>query len=307
MDHQLLLQRLSGVFPAIPTTLTPDEDVDAAAQRRVVEFLLEAGVHGLWVLGGAGEGAVLTEATRCHALEAIAKAVDGRVPIVAGVGEASTKRTVERIRAFDGLGADAVSITAPYFFMHTQQDLRLHIETILGATSLPIMLYHLPYNTKVSYGLELIQEFARHERIVGIKDAGLNFSFTLELLRTCQTSKFRVFQGCEDLMAASLLMGAAGVIAMVPAFAPHLACRLYEEAVAGNREAAMALQSDVNDLLHLLGSTDASAIAAVKLALSLRGLCGTTIAKPLSPLSGEQAQTIRDGLAEKGLLGRTPA
>src|SRR5207245_1628758 len=118
-DTEALYQRLRGIFPAIPTALTPDEDLDVAAQRRIVEFLLEGGVHGLWVLGTGGEAAMLTDDVRQQAVGVIMEEVAGRVPVIVGVGEAGTRRTIDRIRTMEQMGVDAIFVTAPYYYLHT--------------------------------------------------------------------------------------------------------------------------------------------------------------------------------------------
>jgi 4-hydroxy-tetrahydrodipicolinate synthase len=302
MDEEEFVQRLHGILPAVPTALTTDESLDEPAQRRIIEFLLDGGVHGLWVLGGGGEANLLTEAVRRRVVQVIVEATAGRVPVVVGVGEVGTKRTIDRIRAMEGLGIDAISVTAPFYYIHTQDDLLLHFETLLDATSLPMVIYHVPHNTSNPLTLDTVKRLAQNKQFAGIKDSGGSFGFTLELLRHCQRPDFRILQGWEDLLAPSLLLGADGAVMMVPVVAPRLSCNLYEAARSGDRDRAMALQADFNDLLLALGDTDASAIGAVKMALSYHGLCEPTLVKPLSPISDAHAERLRHALQEKGLL-----
>lgn len=306
MNIPPVYERLVGIFPAIPTALTPSENLDSAAQRRIVESVLAGGVHGIWAMGTGGETAALTEDVWRGTVDATVEAVAGRVPVVVGVGAAGTRLTIERIQRLEGAGVDAVSIIAPYFFFHTQRDLRLHFETILAHTHLPILLYNNPFNTHNTLTLDLVRELSEQERIVGIKDSSGDFRFLLDLLQHCQRPGFRVWTGTEELLAASVLLGAEGAVLAIPVFAPGLTVQIFEAARAGDRARALELQTEFNTLLPLLTNgepnDDAAFLGAVKMALALRGACEPTLARPLSPVTEAHTQRIRETLTAKGLL-----
>jgi len=302
MDAQIFYQRFTGIYPVLPTALTENETLDEAAQRRVVEFILQSGVHGLWVLGGGGEGGILPEKTRFEVIRTTIETVAGRIPVIVSVGESGTLRTIERIRRIEKMAIDAISITAPYYYLHSQEELLLHFRTILAETDLPVVLYNVPFNTKNPFSLETIQELAVHPQVVGIKDALGDFGFHLKILEQCKGLQFRVFQGWDNLLVPSVLAGADGAILYNPVLDPDLTLRAYEAANKGDFKAAMGIQTELNSLIPLFGDTESSAIAAMKEALALRGLCNRTVCKPFKPLTKEQAHKIKEVLLAKGLL-----
>lgn len=307
MEYNAAYQRFMGIFPAIATALAPNEDLDEPAQRRIVEYMISGGVNGLWVLGTGGETAALTDAVRRRTVQVVLEAVNGRVPLVAGVSEAGTRRTIDRIRAIEDLAVDAVFVSAPYYFIHTPEDMLLHFNTILESTDLPVIIYNNPFNTHNTIPLAVLQELAKQPQVIGIKDSGGNFAFTLDVLRLCQSPTFRVFTGTEELFAASVLMGAEGAVLAIPVIAPRLARDLFQAARAGDKARALQLQAEFNSLIPLLGDengqiTDASFLGAVKMALVAQGLCEPTLARPLSPISERHAERIRSTLQARGLL-----
>ena len=298
----MLYQRLTGIYPVLPTALTQDEDLDEQGQQRVIEFLLQNGAHGLWVMGGGSEGGILSEQTRLKAIQITLETVAGRVPVIVGVGESGTLRTIDRIRCIERMAVDAISVTAPYYYMHSQEELLLHFKTILSETDLPLVLYNVPFNTKNPFSIESIQELAVHPQVVGIKDALGDFSFHLKILEQCKGLQFRVFQGWDNLLVPSVLAGADGAVLYLPVLDLALTFRAYDAAHKGDLKTAMAIQTELNSLIPLFGDTESSGIAAMKEALALRGLCNRTICKPFKSLTQEQAQKIKKALTARGLL-----
>jgi 4-hydroxy-tetrahydrodipicolinate synthase len=202
---------------------------------------------------------------------------------------------------------DAVFVSAPYYFIHTPEDMLMHFERILDATDLPLIIYNNPFNTHNAIPLSVVQELGRRDQVIGIKDSGGNFAFTLDLLRSCQSPTFRVFTGTEELFAASILMGAEGAVLAIPVIAPQLCRELFQAARAGDKPRALELQREFNSLIPLLADdhgqiTDASFLGAVKTALAVHGLCKPMMCQPLSPISAAHTERIRTTLQTKGLL-----
>jgi 4-hydroxy-tetrahydrodipicolinate synthase len=302
MQQDDLFRRLTGIFPAVPTALTPDEELDVPGQQRLVEYLIESGVDGLWMLGSSAETPLLADHVRLEAVRVAVQASAGRVPVIAGAGESGTQRAIERIRELEEIRIDCLHVTAPYYFLCTPADLLLHFKTILDATDLPVMIYDIPVFTRNPIGLQVIQKLAEYDQVVGIKDSAMDFKYSLELLQFCQSPRFRVFLGWEELLATSVSLGADGAVLGAGSFAPRLARSIFEAARADDRDRAMGLQTQLNGLLSLLGEggqiTDASFLGGVKFALACKSICAPTLAKPLSPISPAQAQKIQAAIAE---------
>jgi 4-hydroxy-tetrahydrodipicolinate synthase len=161
---------LRGIIPPIATPLTPAEEVDAQGMRRLVSYLLDAGVHGIFVLGATGEFAYLRDRERVRAIEAAVEAVDGRVPVIAGISDVGTRQVIERCRAAQGAGADFVVCTAPYYSPLRQPWIYEHLRTIACETGARLLLYNVP-PVATPIDPETIARLAEIENVVGIKDS----------------------------------------------------------------------------------------------------------------------------------------
>jgi 4-hydroxy-tetrahydrodipicolinate synthase len=302
-----LKQRIQGIFPAVPTPLTENEQVDTPALERLIEHLLSGGVHGLWMLGSGSEAPNLADEMRRQIIQVAVQVVRGRVPILVGTTALSTRQTITNTRQAADLGADGAFVLAPYYYTHSQEELRVHFEMVLQETDLPIMLYHNPYNTKLPIKLDLVEALSAHERLIGIKDSGGDFTYTQALLRRFQDRPdFRIFQGFETTVAATILLGGHGAVLGMPNLAPHLCVELYNAARQGDIAGAFALQARLTELLESLwsglDSTDGLFIGGIKTGLSLLGICTPRTTRPFRPLTAEETQLLRGVMAGEGLL-----
>jgi len=302
-----LKERVHGIFPAMPTPLTEDERLDEVALARLVEHLLSGGVHGLWVLGSGGEAATLSETVRRDTIAATVGLVDGRVPVLVGTGATSTRQTIADTCLADELGADGAAIMAPYYFVLSPDELQAHYEAILCETDVPIMIYHNPWNAKLPMSVELVEALSAHERVIGIKDSAGDFAFTQALLhRFHDRSDFRVFQGIETNVAATILLGGHGAVLGLANLAPRLCVELYQAANQGNIERAFALQGRLSRLLESLsngpGASDGLFVGGVKFGLSLLGICGPRATRPFRPLTASEKDRLREAMESEGLV-----
>src|SRR5579875_1637861 len=142
------LERLHGIIPPILTPLTDEEEVDHASLRRLVTYLLDQGVHGIWVTGTTGEFPCFDQAEREAIVRTVVETVGGRVPVIAGIGDASTRLAIQHGRAAWRAGADAVALTAPYYYVNSQEELLDHFRAVRAAVDLPLMVYNIPQNVK---------------------------------------------------------------------------------------------------------------------------------------------------------------
>jgi 4-hydroxy-tetrahydrodipicolinate synthase len=205
------------------------------------------------------------------------------------------------------LGADGAFILPPYYYVHSQDELQAHFELVLQETDLPIMLYHNPFNTKLPLRLGLVEALSKHERVIGIKDSGGDFTYTQALLRRFQDRPdFRIFQGFETTVAATLLLGGHGSVLGMPNLAPRLCVDLYDAASQGDIARAFALQARLTELLESLwsglDSTDGLFIGGIKTGLSLLGICSPRTTRPFRPLTAEETQQLRGAMQREGLF-----
>jgi len=283
---------LSGLIPPMITPLTPGGEVDRTAIARLVAYLVDGGVDGLFVLGSSGEGPWLTARQAEQVVAATVSAVAGRVPVLAGILEPSTPRTLEAARVAEAAGADALVVTSPYYFAVDAASQLRHVEAIAAATALPLVLYNIPQLTHNPFALETVRGMLAIETVVGIKDsAGDDALFDQLLALRATRPDFRVLQGAERSTARAVLAGADGLVPGLGNLAPGLFAGLRAAARAGDAERALALQARVDALWQLHGH--GFWLACLKHAASVLGFGSGAVSGAGAALSPAAQTAIR--------------
>lgn len=307
MTQPRALPIIRGILPAVPTPFTGDEQVDVAGLRRIVRFLIDGGVHGLWVLGSGSEFPALDDGQKRCVIATVVSEAAGRVPVVAGTGATGTVLAIRAAKLAAECGADALFAIPPYYFFYEDREVLAHMRAVRDSTPLPIILYHNPFNTKIRVPLATVEALCGDERIIGMKDSSLNFDELQALLRAVpRDGSFQILQGNEMSLAAGLLLGADGAVLALPTLAPQLCVELYEAARAGDIKRAMALQAEAADLFEVFKlpgrGGDSAFLAGQKGALELLGLCSRAVSRPFLPLTDQEMEPVRQVLARHHLL-----
>ncbi len=280
------MAKLEGVIPAIPTPLLPNEDVDVRGLERVIDYVISGGASGIFVLGNMGEGAALVDAQKRIVVRTAVKHARGRVPILAGVSEVSTRRTVESGKAIQDLGPDFLVSTTPYYYQFPHPDSIMgFFETLGRELSRPLVFYHAPGATGNKVGTEVLDRLMNLPFLVAVKDSSGDFKQVLELLRRYPDRASRpasILQGDEFVYDVSLLMGADGVITGGgTVLVPELVA-LYQACRAGDRARAFELQrsfrKEMDDMLGPELMVDW--MHAIKGRLKAKGLCDDVVTHP---------------------------
>lgn len=285
------VSHLRGVVPPIATPLTVEEKVDEPGLRRLVQHLLEGGVHGIFAAGTTGEFALLRDEERRRAVELVVAEVGGKVPVFVGVGDASTARAEDRAREAKEWGADALVTLLPYYQpTGTVPEMVAHFAGVIGATDLPVLLYNIPQRVKDVVKIEAVAELLNHDQVVGMKDSGED-PYYFHRLMLMGSASFRVFQGSEGLAAGSLLLGCHGIVPGIGNLVPKLCVQLYDAAQAGDVEAVRRLHQDLMEINKIWWLEGTSGLGAMKLALNLEGICLPHTARPQAePSTGARAR-----------------
>ena len=292
-------RRFAGIIPPMLTPLTPDEQVDRGAVKRFVDFLIEGGVHGLFILGSIGEGAFLTFSARQEMAAATIEAAAGRVPVIAGALETGTTRVVEEIRRLSMPGIAAYVVTTPYYYGgFGPAELREHFRRVAEATDRPILAYSIPQNTHVAMKADLMLELAGLPNVVGVKDSSGDWFENQLLLLRPRPAGFTVFQGNQIYSAVSLLAGANGLVPGHANVWPRLMVGMYEAAQRKEVEAVWSAQARLNTLLALRGR---AVVHTYKVLAQALGLMSDTVAAPLPRLTAEEAKQTLAAHAAAGL------
>ncbi|HHX65075.1 MAG TPA: dihydrodipicolinate synthase family protein [Chloroflexi bacterium] len=292
-------ERLQGIIPALATPLNDDETIDEAALRKLVRHVLDAGVHGVVVLGTAGEFAALTDAEKERAVEVVVSEVAGQVPVIAGTGEPATRRAVETTRRMAALGIDAAMVVPPYYQPIPQSAVLAHYCALVAATDLPIALYNIPSCTKITLEVDTVRALAHEPGIVGLKDSSGQFAYFQTLADELGSEQFGLVMGSDGLVYASLAVGGNGSIGSGINIAPHWYVALWDAARAGRWDEARDWQRRIAGLSALYRYGFHPGLKAV---LSLLGICRPVVTAPMQALSGEQLQDIEAMLREMQLL-----
>lgn len=292
-------KRFTGIIPPMLTPLTAQETLDRPSLKRLVDFEIEGGVDGLFILGTNGEGAFLTTPVRQELAEATVEFAAGRVPVIAGLLEASTSRVIEGMRALAGRGLEGYVATTPFYFGgFNNTELLEHFRRIAGEADLPVLAYSIPQNTKVVMNAELMMRLPEVPNLVGIKDSSGDWTEFQLALAALKGSDFTVLQGMQSLLTVSLLAGADGGVPGHANVYPQLFTRLVAAVRAGDIEGAFETQAQLDRLARLRGR---AFIHTYKLLGKALGLMEDHVAAPLPRLSAEEGERFLAAAVAAGM------
>ncbi|MDF2722859.1 MAG: dihydrodipicolinate synthase family protein [Paenibacillus sp.] len=298
----------TGVIPPLLTPLMPDYTVDVQALSGLVDYAADGGVSALFAMGTASEAPMLTRCERARALETIAEAGARRaVPVIVGVMEASTARTLELVREAEQLHASAIVVAAPYYYKVKQEEIVRHYEAVRQATHLPIVLYNLPPHIATGNELEAetVAQIAAMPGVVAYKDSTGNMERFLRILRMTEAlSRFSVFQGVHSLCMSSLQAGADGLVLGLANAVPAKAVALIEAVRGNDSDRAAELQQTLVELDRAIASVRFP-LAAIKTMAQLLGYGSGIPHYPMYPLTEAEKARIGDTMRQHGLLSLT--
>jgi dihydrodipicolinate synthase len=292
--------QFSGIIPPVVTPLDEIERVEEGAMRVLVRHLIQSGVHGIFVLGSTGEFAHLTDDEKRRAIDVVVSEVNGEVPVLVGVTEAGTKRSIFWAKEAQRFGANGVVAAPPFYYRLSDAEIENHYRALSSECELPILIYHIPSTTKVRFSLELIERLAEAPNIVGIKDSTGDLPFVLNLVDQMNGRNFLVFQGHDALLAPTLLYGAHGGINSSANLVPSWFVALYDAARRGEATSALAWQRKINELVRLLETMPF--LPALKMSLHLKGLIRPFISAPFLPLPESQRENLLTVLKGMGVI-----
>ena len=285
-----------GVIPALVTPLTREGDLLEQGLRDVIDFTIAAGVHGVFVLGSAGEFYGLSRETRRRVIEIAVEHTAGRAPVYAGASEITTRNAVEAARTAQEVGGvTALSVLTPYFMAPTQSELVRHFTAIAASTELPIILYTNPARAHVELTLETIVALSEVDNIIGLKDSAADLAFTRRVVEETPED-FSVLIGRDNLILDALRAGAAGAIASTANIAPAISVGIYSAFVAGDLDEARRRQEELVPLRSLLDK--ATFPVVLKEGLRMAGVEAGYCLQPASELTEPYRTRLAEYVAE---------
>ena len=303
---------LGGIVPPVCTPLDGDGEVDTASLERHVEFLLQAGVSGLFMLGSSSEVAYLTDAQRDRVVEVAVVTASGQVPVLAGAIDMTTARVVDQALRAKKAGADAVVLTAPFYAQAGHPaEVKLHFRTVQDRVGLPLVAYDVPVAVHTKLNLGVVMELAAEGVIVGLKDSSKDVAGLRELVaRVRALDMLSVLTGSEVVVDCAMFFGAHGAVPGLANVDPHGYVALYQCCRSGDWEAARDIQERLVRLSDIIRCGDpskkgpnSSIIGGYKTALMLRGIFANDfVGLPQIPLEAEEKASVRAVLEREGLL-----
>ena len=299
------VKMLSGVIPPMVTPLLETGALDVAGTSRLVEHILSGGVHGLFLLGTTGEATDLPYDIRRELVGRVCADVAGRVPILVGITDTVMDESLRLAEHAAECGADALVAAPPYYFAAGQPELVDYYLNLADRIPLPLFLYNMPAQVKVSISVPTVVELASHPNIIGLKDSSGNIGYFNACRYAMRNNPdFRIFIGPEEAMGEVVLMGAAGGVAGGANLFPRTFVELYDAAVAKDVDRVRSIQErvmHVSSLIYGVGHHNSSFVKGVKCALSLMGICSGNLAAPREPFNAADRALIRSRLIELGV------
>lgn len=243
--------KIKGIITAMVTPLSED-GINEAATRKLVNKLINDGVHGLFVLGTNGEFYALSEAEKLALVEIVVDEATGRVPVFAGSGGISTEEVIKVTNQFAELGVDAVSVITPYLIKLSDEELIQHYQTIALNTNLPMILYNIPANTQLSINESVFKELIQLPQIIGIKDSSGNLENIQMYLEMNDREDFSILIGSDSLILPALQMGVDGAVAATSNVLTKTDLGIYQAFLENKMERAQVLQESINDFRGIL-------------------------------------------------------
>ena len=292
-----------GIFCPMLTPLHRDETIDQASLRRLIDFLIDGGVHGIWVMGTTGEFPLLPETERARAVALTVEHVAGRIPVIANVGDSSTSLALRHARHAVEAGAHALACTPPHYYLHSMDEVISHYRALKEAfPQQPLFIYNIPQTVKVRMTLEATLLLAREGTASGIKDSQNDLQWFRALAATIheerRESQFRLFLGTRTLIDVGVVAGAHGAIPANSNVVPRACVMAYESAMAGDwagARSAQALATRYDDLAEVArgGSPNAATLSSLKHVLRAWGIIDDpTVARPSRSLTADEVAEL---------------
>jgi 4-hydroxy-tetrahydrodipicolinate synthase len=302
-------KKFRGIIVPILTPLTPDEKVDKSSLRRLVNYLIDNGVHGIWASGTTGEFAHLPDSERIVSMEVVVDEVAGRVPVIGNISCGGTELSVNLGLAVQEIGLDGVALTPPYYYPNSQEELLDHYRYAQDRIGLPLWVYNIPVTVKTAVAPGTVAQLAGEGMVVGIKDSSGHGENLAQLNSLCRQGgiKLHNFIGSAFRVTTARGVGVDGAIPGIANLAPAIYSKAFEAGESGDAdtirehdEKVMAC-GKINSFARG-GSPNRVTFAAMKAALKMMGVLEhDTMSRPFKPFSDEEKEGLPEFIESLGL------
>jgi len=289
-----------GIYVPLITPFNDDETIDFASYKKVIDFVIENGVHGLLVGGTTGEYHVMSPDERKSLIKAGCEYAAGRVPVMAGVGCFTAKDTIELANYAAECGAEFGLVLPPYYHHTTDQGVVDFYKEIAANSNVGIVIYNYPGATNVEMPPEMILELSKEENIVSVKESA-DFGHLCQVLTlTSDVENFTVFTGEEHFILPTFAVGGQGAFGILINLLPKEIVKIYELAMAGDLKEATELNSKLRGIYGLMEVEGNPYPGPVKAGMDLIGIKGGKVRKPLTQPTDDLKVKMKEQLIKIG-------
>lgn len=287
--------KLEGVYPALITPFTEDDEIDKEGLRKIVEYVTEEGVSGVVPCGTTGESATLSLKEHKKVIETVVEC--SKVPVIAGTGSNNTKEAIEFTEFAEDVGADGVLLITPYYNKPNRKGLMRHFETIAKMVDIPVILYNVPSRTGLNMTPDVVAELAEVPEIVGIKEASGDLKQVMEIIERTEGKDFVVLSGDDILTLPIMVLGGKGVISVTANIVPKMLTTMVKEMLEGKTTRVRELHYKLVPLFKAL-FLETNPVP-VKKAAEMMGLIESGgVRLPLAEISWDNEDRLASALRE---------
>jgi len=281
--------------------LTPfkDNKVDFESYRKLIDFQIENGTHGLVPVGTTGESPTLSHDEHKKLVEVCIEQSNGRVPVIAGAGSNSTSEAVDFVKHGCDAGADGLLVVTPYYNKPTQSGLIAHYKELIKNSSKPIIIYDIPGRSVIQMTDNTMAELAKSDIIVGVKDATADLARPTRLQNTIGDD-FIQLSGEDGTALAYLAAGGHGCISVTANIAPNLLSRMHNAWRQGDISTAQDINKKIMPLHDALFCETSP--GPLKYAASLLGICSSEARLPIVEIEEKSKESVKNALIKTGLI-----
>lgn len=283
--------KYKGIICAMITPFDENQNINPHATCELIDYLINRGIYGLFILGTNGECHVLTDDEKVEFAKIVINHTNNRVPVFVGTGGNSTREVINLSKKMEKIGASALSIITPYFVAPTQQELILHYKAIADTINLPIMMYNMPGKTGINIEPESVLELSKVKNIVGIKDSSGKLDNIKAYIEITRNEDFSVFSGSDSLILDTLKSGGQGAVAATANFLTEIDIAIYNKFMKGDLEEAQKAQNSIEELRRILKFGTIPSV--IKKTVVLNGINVGPARFPVIEPTGESLEEIK--------------
>ncbi|HTP57487.1 MAG TPA: 4-hydroxy-tetrahydrodipicolinate synthase [Spirochaetia bacterium] len=291
--------KLEGVFTALVTPMMEDGKVDEKALRKLVDFQIEAGIHGLVPVGTTGESPTLDGEECRRIIQIVVEQARGRVPVIGGAGSNNTREAIHYAKEAKDVGANATLQVTPYYNKPTNDGILAHFRAVADGVDLPLIVYNIAGRTAKNIDTPTLMELAKHRNIVAVKEASGDITQMMDVLSR-KPADFTVLSGDDNLVFPLMALGGKGVISVASNIAPDRMVKFVNAALKGSWEEARKMHYELLPLFKAM-FIETNPIP-VKAALAMKGMMSEVYRLPMCRMTPKNREALASTLKDLKII-----